>query len=117
MRCGIMELPRADRVGVAVAVNHPSGKAGVVRAASEAGRKAARAAQTKRHRKHVSDHAAFRFVPFAVKAYGHMGTEAVRFVHRLGASAFPSMHACVGRCSCCRSGCTGGMQRCTAGVG
>ena len=31
-----------------------------------------------------SDHAAFRFVPFAVEMCGYMGKEAVKFVNRLG---------------------------------
>ena len=37
-----------------------------------------------RFRKDVPDHAAFRFVPFAVETSGHMGKEAVKFVNRLG---------------------------------
>ena len=32
----------------------------------------------------MPDHAAFRFVPFAVETCGHMGKEAVKFVNRLG---------------------------------
>ena len=32
----------------------------------------------------VPDHAAFRFVPFAVETFGYMGKEAVKFVNRLG---------------------------------
>ena len=32
----------------------------------------------------MPDHAAFRFVPFAVESCGHMGKEAVKFVNRLG---------------------------------
>ena len=49
---------------------------------------AARAEQTKRtrFRKDVPDHAAFRFVPFAVETCGYIGKEAVRFVNRLGGS-------------------------------
>ena len=37
-----------------------------------------------RFRKDVPDHAAFRFVPFAVETCGYMGKEAVKFVNRLG---------------------------------
>ena len=33
---------------------------------------------------HTPDHAAFRFVPFAVETCGYMGKEAVKFVNRLG---------------------------------
>ena len=37
-----------------------------------------------RFRKDVSDHAAFRFVPFAVETCGYMGKEAVKCENRLG---------------------------------
>ena len=43
-----------------------------------------------RFRKDVPDHAAFRFVPFAVETCGYMGKGAVRFVNRLGVIAAES---------------------------
>ena len=55
-------------------------------AAKTSGWTAASAERTKRtwFRKDVPDHAAFRFVPFAVETCGYMGKEAVKFVKRLG---------------------------------
>ena len=40
--------------------------------------------QRTRFRQDVPDHAAFRFVPFAVETCGYMGKEALKFVNRLG---------------------------------
>ena len=76
-------LPRLGLAAVDVAVAHASAKSNSAQAAKEPGWTAARAERTKRTRlrKDVPDHAAFRFVPFAVEA---CGKEAVRFVNRLG---------------------------------
>ena len=67
-----------------VVIAHASAKSYAAQAAKEAGWTVARADQTKqaRFRKDVPDHAAFRFVPFAVEMCGYMGKEAVKFVNR-----------------------------------
>ena len=102
-------LPRLELAAVDVVVAHASAKSYAAQAAKTAGWTAARAKQTKRTQfmKDVPDHAAFRFVPFAVETCGYMGKEAVKFVNRLGTSqlrvaAFPRVHLCAGQCSCCR---------------
>ena len=79
-------LPRLELVAVDVVVAHASSKSYAAHAAKTEGWTAASADQTKRTRfwKAVPDHAAFRFVPFAVEACGYMGKEAVKFVNRLG---------------------------------
>ena len=102
-------LPRLEVAAVDVEVMHASAKLYAAQAAKTAGCTAARAEQTKRtrFRKDVPDHAAFRFVPFAVETCRYMGKEAVKFVNRMGTSqlrvaAFPRVHLCGGQCSCCR---------------
>ena len=79
-------LPRLELAAVDVVVAHASAKSYAAEAAKTAGWTAARAEQTKRtrFRKDVPDHAACRFVPFVVETCGYMGTEAVKFVKRLG---------------------------------
>ena len=76
-------LPRLELAAVDVVVAHASAKSYAAEAAKTSGWTAARAERTKRtpFRK---DHAAFRFVPFAVETGGYMGKEAVKFVNRLG---------------------------------
>ena len=71
-----------------VVVTHASANSYAAQAAKTAGWTAARAERTKRtrFRNDVPDHAAFRFVPFAVETCGYMGKEAVKFVNRLGDS-------------------------------
>ena len=61
-------LPRLELAAVDVVVPHASAKSYAAQAAKTAGWTAARAEPTKRTRfsKDVPDHAAFRFVPFAV---------------------------------------------------
>ena len=79
-------LPRLELVAVDVVFAHASAKLYAAQAARTAGWTAARAEQTKRRmwfRKDVPDHAAFRFVPFAVETCKYMGKEAVKFVNRL----------------------------------
>ena len=73
-------LPRLELAAVDFVVAHASAKSYAAQAAKTAGWTAARAEQTKRtrFRKHVPDHAAFRFVPFEVETCGYMGNEAVR---------------------------------------
>ena len=75
-------LPRLGLAAVDVVVAHASAKSYAAEAAKTAGWTAARAERTKRtrFRKDVPDHAAFRFVPFAVETCGYMGKEAVKFV-------------------------------------
>ena len=75
-----------------VVVAHAYANAYAAQAAKAAGWTAARAEQTKRtrFRKDVPDHAAFRFVPFAVETCGCMGKEAATFATRLGAIAAES---------------------------
>ena len=87
-------LPRLELAAVDVVVAHASAKMYAAQAAKTAGWPAARAEQTKRTglRKDVPDHAAFRFVPFAVETCGYMGKGAVRFVSRLGDIALESGH-------------------------
>ena len=77
-------LPRLELAAVDVVVAHASTKSYATQAAKTAGWTAARAEQTKRtkFRKDVPDHAAFRFVPFAIQTCGYM--DAVKFVSRLG---------------------------------
>ena len=79
-------LPRLELAAVDVVVAHASAKSSAAEAAKTSGWTAARAERTKRtrFRKDVPDHAAFRFVPFAVDTCGYMGKEAVKFVNRLG---------------------------------
>ena len=79
-------LPRLELAAVDVVVAHASAKLYAAEAAKTSGWTAARAERTKRtrFRKDVPDHAAFRFVPFAVETCGYMGKEAVKFVNRLG---------------------------------
>ena len=78
-------LPRLELAVVDVVVAHASSTSYAAQAAKTAGWTAARAEQTKRtrFRKDVPDHAAFRFLPFAVEPCGYMGKEAVKFVNRL----------------------------------
>ena len=86
-RCDIVAvLPRLELAAVDVVVAHASAKSYAAEAAKTSGWTAARAERTKRtrFRKDVPDHAAFRFVPFAVETCGYMGKEAVNFVNRLG---------------------------------
>ena len=45
--------------------------------------------------KGVLDHAAFRFVQFAVETYGYIGKEAVRSVNSLGDIAEAELQDCV----------------------
>ena len=77
-------LPRLELAAVDM-VAHASSKSNAAEAAKTAGWTAARAERTKQtwSRKDVPDHAAFRFVPFAVETCGYMGKEAVKFVNRL----------------------------------
>ena len=79
-------LPRLELSVVDVVVARASATSYAAQAAKTAGWTAARAEQTKRTRfkKDMPDHAAFRFVPFAVETCGYMGKEAVKFVNRLG---------------------------------
>ena len=79
-------LPRLELAAVDVVVAHASAKSYAAEAAKASGWTAARAERSKRtwFRKDVPDHAAFRFVPFAVETCGYMGKEAVKFVNRLG---------------------------------
>ena len=69
-----------------VVVAQDSAKSYDTEAAKTAGWAAARVEQTTRtrFRKDVPDHAAFKFVPFAVETCGYMDKEAVKFVNRLG---------------------------------
>ena len=85
-------LPRLELAAVDVVVVHASAKSYAAKAAKTAGWTAARAEQTKRtrFRKDFPDHAAFRFVLFAVETCGYMGKEAVTFVNRLGDIAVES---------------------------
>ena len=78
-------LPRLELAAVDVVVAHASAKSYAAEAAKIAGGTAARTERTNRtrFRKDVPDHAAFRFVPFAVETCGYMGKEAVKFVNRL----------------------------------
>ena len=77
-------LPRLELAAVDVVVAQASAKSYAAQAAKAAGWTAVRAERTKRtrFRQDVPDHAAFRFVPFAVETCGYMGKEAVRFVNR-----------------------------------
>ena len=79
-------LPRLKIAAVDVVVAHASAKSYAAEAAKTSGWTAARAERTKRtrFRKDAPDHAAFRFLPFAVETCGYMGKEAVKFVNRLG---------------------------------
>ena len=87
-----MPAPGRHRGGAAAARASGSGCRGCAcvykasQAAKKAGWTAARAERTKRtrFRKDVPDHAAFRFVPFAVETCGYMSKEAVKFVNRVG---------------------------------
>ena len=86
-RCAIVAvLPRFELAAVDVVVVHASTKSYAAQAAMTAGWTAARAEQSKRprFRKDVPDHAAFRFVLFAVETCRHMCKEAVMFANRLG---------------------------------
>ena len=66
-------------------------------------------------------------MPFAVETCGYMGKEAMRFVNRLSdiaaesgrtpEGAFVCWPGTAGQSSCCRRRCSGGMLRCSAGVG
>ena len=78
-------LPRLELAAVDVVVGHPFAKSYAAQTTKAAGWTAARAERTKRKRfrKDVPDHAAFRFVPFAVETSGYKGREAVKFVNRL----------------------------------
>ena len=79
-------LPRLELAAVDVVVAHASAKSYAAEAAKTAGWTAARAEQTKRtlFSNYVPDHAAFRFVPFAVETCRYMGKETVKFMNRLG---------------------------------
>ena len=79
-------LPWLELAAMDVLVAQASAKSYAAQAAKTAGWTAARAERTKRtrFRKDVPDHAAFRFVPFAVETCGYMGKEAVNFMNRLG---------------------------------
>ena len=85
----LLELAAVD-----VVVEHASAKSYAAQAAMTAWWTTARAEQTKRarFRKDVPGHAAFRFLPFAVKSCGYMGKHAVKFVNRLGDIAAESGH-------------------------
>ena len=67
-------LPRLELAAVDVVVAHATAKSYTDQAAKTAGWNAARAELTKRtqFRKDVLDHAAFRFVPFAVETCRYM---------------------------------------------
>ena len=75
-------LPRLELAAVDVVVAQACAKSFAAEAAKTSGWTAARAERTKqtRFRKDVPDHAAFRFVPFAVETCGYMGKEAVNLV-------------------------------------
>ena len=95
-------LLRLELAAVDVVVAHASAKSYAAEAAKTAGWTAARAERTKRarFRNDVPDHAAFRFVPFAVETCGYMGndSEAVKFVNRLGdiaAESGPHSQGCI----------------------
>ena len=97
-------------------------KSFAARSTKQAGRTAAGAEQIRRtwFRKDVQDRAAFMLVLLPVKTHGHTGKEAVRF-DALGTSLlrmgeFPRAPLCVGRCSCRRCWCKGGILRCTVGL-
>ena len=79
-------LSHFEHAAVDVVVAHASADSCAAQAAKEAGWTVTRAKRTElqRLRKGVPDHAAFRFVPYAVHTCGYMGKEAVRFVNRLG---------------------------------
>ena len=79
-------LLRLALAAVDVMVAHAPAKSYAAQAAKTAELTAARAEQTKhaRFRKDAPDHAAFRFVPFAVETCGHMGKQAVKLVNRRG---------------------------------
>ena len=85
-------LPRLELAAVDVVVTHAPAASYVAAAARAAGATAAQAEAKKRQRfkDDLPDHAAFRFVPFAVESCGYMGQEAVRFVDRLGGIAASS---------------------------
>ena len=91
-------LPRLALVAVDFVVAHASAKSYAAEAAKTAGRTAARAERTKRtrFRNYVLEHAAFRFVPFAVEKCGNMGEEALKFVNRLKDIAAESCHTLKG---------------------
>ena len=79
-------LPRLELAAVDGVVVHASARPYTAQAAKAAGWTAARAEQTKRmrFRNDVPEHAAFRFVPFAVETCGYTGKQAVKFVNHLG---------------------------------
>ena len=79
-------LPRLELAEVDVVVAHASAKSYAAEAAKTAGWTAARAEWTRRtrFRKDVPDHAAFRFVPFAVETCRYMGKQALKFMNRVG---------------------------------
>ena len=87
-------LPRLELAAVDVVVSHASAKSYAAEATETAGCSAARAERNKRtrFRKDVPDHAASRFVLFAVETCGYMGKGAVKFVIRLGDIAADSGH-------------------------
>ena len=91
----VADLLRLELTAVDVVVAHVSAKSNAAEAAKTLGWTAARAERTKRtrFRKDVPDHAAFRFVPFAVETSGHMGKEAVKFVNLLG--DIPAESGCI----------------------
>ena len=81
-RCDILAvLPWLELAAVDDVVAHAPANSNAAQAANEAGWTAARAVWTKRtrFRNDVPDHAACRFMPFAVEMCGYMGKEAVRF--------------------------------------
>ena len=93
----VAALPRLDIAAVDVVVAHASAKP---LAAKTAGWTAAGAEQAKRtrFRKDVPEHAAFRFVLFAVETCVYMFKEAVKFVNRLGDIAAESGRIPKGAC-------------------
>ena len=82
----VVVMPRLEMAAVDVVVTHAPAASYVAAAARETGATAERAEDRKRDRfrRDVPDHAAFRFVPFAVESCGFMGKAAVRFVGQLG---------------------------------
>lgn len=85
----VVILPRLQMAAVDVVVTHAAADSYVSAAARTSGATAARAESRKRARFQVDvpDHAAFRFIPFAVESCGFLGKEAVKFVGELGGFA------------------------------
>ena len=88
-----LEMPVVDVVVVTPCTHAPAALY-VAAVAWETGATAERAENMKRDRfrQDVLDHAAFRFVPFAVESCGFMGKAVVRFIGQLGDVAAASGH-------------------------